>query len=115
MKTLEIDYINPKSIDYNRLNRPLFGDQLKQRIGDEILKVAREKGEWIPVDLTNLLGGDAPNDYLSAVDSMTKKGYVASYTIGKNTIVVEPTQKLARYYRHVDFLNKESRKQLTEK
>lgn len=113
MKTLEID-INPRGIDYNRLNRPLFRDQFKQRIGDEILKAAREKGEWVPVDLIALLGTEYQNDYWSALDSMRRKGYV-TYSTEKGDFTAEPTQKLARYYRLVDFLNKKRIENIAEK
>jgi len=104
MKTLEIN-IDPRSIEYNRLNRPLFGDHIKQRIGDELLKAAREKGEWTPVDFNAAFGREATRYFVSAIDSMRKKGYV-TYSIEKDDFTVEPTQRLARYYRHVDYLNK---------
>ena len=104
MKTLEID-IDPRIIEYNRLNRFLFGDPIKQKIGDELLKAAREKGEWTPVDFNVALGKEATKHYMGAVDSMRKEGYVA-YSIRKDDFTVEPTQKLVRYYRLVDYLNK---------
>ena len=104
MEELEID-IDPRSIEYNRLSRPLFGDSLEQRLGDTLLKAAREKGEWTPVDLNIALGREATKHFMTAVDSMRKKGYVTCST-EKGDFTVEPTQRLARYYKFVDYLNK---------
>lgn len=107
MGTLEID-IDPRSIEHNRLGRPLFGDLIKQTIGDILLRIAREKGKWTPVDFHAALGREATRYYMSAIDSMRKEGYV-TYSVGKNDFTVEPTERLARYYRFVDYLNKKTK------
>ena len=89
--------VDPQEIRVTSTLPPLFGDQIKQRIGADLVQLAKQHGEWIAVLTSRLFGENSITDFSNAIRDMYSKGYIVLYG-DKRGLMISPTQELADFY-----------------
>lgn len=90
--------VNPLEIRINSSFPPLFGDAQKERIGSDLVRLAKEHNGWVAVSADVLFGKEGLRHFSGKVDSMGSDGYIV--LVGDNRdMSIEPTQELANFYK----------------
>ncbi|MDP3765427.1 MAG: hypothetical protein Q8R04_02860 [Nanoarchaeota archaeon] len=88
---------NPSDIKVVYSMPPLFDDSRKQRIGTDLVQLAKQHGEWVAVSASSLFGENGIAHFSNAITGMCSDGYVVLYG-DKSGLMISPTQELADFY-----------------
>lgn len=88
---------NPLDIRITSDLPPLFGDSRKERIGYDLVRLAKGHSGWVAVSAEILFGAQGLEHHLETVHGMRADGYVVIIS-DKSGSFLEPTQELADFY-----------------